>query len=604
MNRQNYEWGNLVEDAIRSKPVRQWMEKQSQIVDCIKHVLNQAKIPSMHASAVVIVPKEDRDGKPMDIYDWMPVRKIYDKATKKHVLISEWEGKYIDEAGFLKEDILSLTQLDKFKLVLKLIKENRGVDIVLEDIPLDDDDVFNLFQMGFNEGVFQFNTAGLKRYSRLVGPDSIEDLISMNALYRPGPKSSNAHIDYAEIKQGKQDPTFDYGLKEVTEKTHGLYVFQEQIMKSVHVLGGLSLSEADEVRTIMKKFDKRKMATFKNQFIKGAMSRGCGKQESYDIWYKLEKFSGYGFNRSHSAAYSVMGYWCQWLKYYFEEEFYTAVLSFGHVGVDLISMLNEIEKRGLKTKVMSPDINKSNVFFVPDVKNHVIYWSLTKIKGIGSAISKAVLKERMNGEYKSLDDFLIRLNGSGVGRGAAELLIQAGAFDQLEMIEYPRERKSLIKHLYTLTKMKDSEFHDRYNFKELSRNYGWTMKQRIITGFGEINYKELIKKTSGNMSKFYLTPAEFLESDQEWKKVVIAGSINTLKVRTTKKGKMGSITMSCNNDLIFVSIWADKWMMLEGTFRELKKENALFAISGKIKYNDYSDGNEFYSYNNTNIVRL
>ncbi len=242
-----YTWEDFIEFGVKNREIYQFIQKYPEIAINVRYALNQVKTASVHASAVVIVPKFDSSGKSMTIFDWMPVKRIYDEKTKSDILVSEWEGKFVDRAGFLKEDLLGLVLLDKFQAVIKLIKKNHDKKIILEDIPLDDDNVYKLFQRGFNEEIFQFGTVGIKEYSKQVKPDCIEDLTAMNALYRPGPKSSNAHTAYAEIKHGKRKPEFDYMLKDITKDTFGLYVYQEQIMKAVHVLGKLTLTEADDV---------------------------------------------------------------------------------------------------------------------------------------------------------------------------------------------------------------------------------------------------------------------------------------------------------------------------------------------------------------------
>ena len=297
----SYSWRDFIMFAIGSKIKQQnkeekiglydFVQKYPEICHCIKYSLNQARSASIHASAVVIVPKNNKKGESVDIFNWLPIREIDGN------LVTEWEGLYCDKAGFLKEDILALRQLDKFQMIKKLIKRNKDIEIILEEIPLDDKPTFQLFKKGLNEDVFQFSSSGLKNYSVQVKPDTLEELTAMNALYRPGPMSSNAHTDFGLIKHGKKKPEYDYGLKEVTEKTYGLYVYQEQIMKSVVVLGGFSLAESETTRTKIKKFDKVGMSEDKQKFIEGAIKRGCKEEEAGKIWDKLVAFSGYGFNK-------------------------------------------------------------------------------------------------------------------------------------------------------------------------------------------------------------------------------------------------------------------------------------------------------------------
>lgn len=257
-------WGQVFEQAQSNSKIKNFIKKYPRVFKFLKPILMQTRSSSVHPSAVVIVPKKDEEGNDMKIWDWMPVR----KDPEKGVIISEWEGKYMDLAGFLKEDILGISQLDKFRYILDLIKKNRGEEIDFSKIPMDDEKTYKYFQKGWNEDVFQFGTGGLKNYCVEVKPKTIEDLIAINALYRPGPMGSGAHKDFVSIREGKKKPSFDKGMKEVTKHTAGLYIYQEQVMQAM-VVGGLSLVDADRVRTMIKKFDKEGLASMKNKFIKG-----------------------------------------------------------------------------------------------------------------------------------------------------------------------------------------------------------------------------------------------------------------------------------------------------------------------------------------------
>jgi DNA polymerase-3 subunit alpha len=252
----------LFKFAQKEKDLKEFIQNNPDIIHLIKFSLNQARSASIHASAVIIVPKKDSQGNDVNIFNWLPIRKMHDR------LVSEWEGKYTDRAGFLKEDILGLNQLDKFDMMCKLIKKNHDKDIILEEIELNDRNTYKLFHKGYTEDIFQFGSSGLKSYSSKTKPDTIEDLTAMSALYRPGPMSSNAHTDFAMIKHGKKKPEYDPFMKPITENTNGLIVYQEQVMQAV-VIGGLSLVEADMVRTTIKKFDKVALDKFKEQFIEG-----------------------------------------------------------------------------------------------------------------------------------------------------------------------------------------------------------------------------------------------------------------------------------------------------------------------------------------------
>lgn len=293
-----YTWGDLIEYASKSKLLFKFVQENPELVHMTKYALLQPKAESVHPSAVIIVPKHAVDGtdREMDLWEWMPVKKI------DGVLVSEWEGKYIDKSGFLKEDILGLSQLDKFKSILKLIEKNCRKKIDVNKIPLDDEATFRYFKRGWNEDVFQFGTTGLMNYCRQVKPDSLENLIAMTALFRPGPMELNAHQDFADIKNGKKKPVYDFGMEDITKETYGLYVYQEQVMQAV-VVGGLTKVESDVLRTTIKKKDAKTLASFGEKFKEGYCKLliknniDNPKQYAEHVWEKLLAFSGYGFNK-------------------------------------------------------------------------------------------------------------------------------------------------------------------------------------------------------------------------------------------------------------------------------------------------------------------
>ena len=587
------EWDDIFSDAMKNNILREFISKNPVMINAMKSVLNQAKVPSVHASAVIIVPKQDYDGNDIDIFQWIPVRKVVDELGQT-VLVSEWEGKYLERAGFLKEDILGLSQLDKFKFIINLIKKLRGENIDLSRIPLDDKNAFDIFSGGFNEDVFQMGSYGLKRYCKTVLPDSIEDIIAINALWRPGPMGSNAHTDYADIKHGNKKPEFDYGLREVTSKTYGLYIYQEQIMKATHVLGKLTLSEADEVRTVMKKFDKEKMATFRDKFINGAIENGCKRDKAEQIWIKLEKFSGYGFNRSHSAAYGIMAYYCAWFKAYYPEEFYTSSLNFSKSEMEVISILDEIESRKLRLKIYPPDINKSNIYFNTSIEESSIYWSLVKIKGLANKTVTKILDERKKCKFKSLSDFLSRMKGTGVGKGVAKDLITSGAFDSIENISEPRERRQLIKSLCTTNKEVE-QFEKDYPKEVFYKNYMWTYEQKALTGFGKVDYRGLLKNIDKKLSALYLKPDEFLEIDAKNIKTCLAGRIVGWTERDSKRGKFGVLALECNDKMLNAILWSDVWKEQKSHVEKTKKNNGLVVVTGRTAYDNWRNCNVLYS---------
>ena len=627
------EFEDLFEYACKEPVIYKFIQENPDVVINTKHALNCAKAGSIHPSAVIIVPDKDEEGNEMDIFDWMPIKKI------DGFLVSEWEGKYMERAGFLKEDILAISQLDKFRDIIRLIKANGKEVIDLRDIPLNEPEVFEYFQNGWNEDVFQFGTSGLKTYSVKVKPSHIEHLIAMNALFRPGPMESRAHEKFAEFKNNpKAKPTYDFGLREVTESTKGLYVYQEQIMKAVHVLGNLSLVEADEVRTVMKKFDAKKMKTFEDKFIQGAQDNGCPEQEAKDIWKKLNAFSSYGFNKSHATAYSIIAYQSQWFKVNYPLEFWTVALQYADEKV-IPSVLNEYKLINNKSKsnkitIRPPDINKSQLYFSCDAKTNVIYWSLEKIKSVGEKTVEHIIEVRNSGgAFQSFDDFLKRVTKSKVNKRVVMQLILAGAFDEVCHLDLnePNQRFEVLNEYCKSVKTPIPEECLNEKGEPNLMNYIWTLIQKSVSGFGMIDYQAFMKhklgneKYKGQVPKDYVsnfkTADEFHLMDtggrdgsyskfRKTQSVTIGGMITFATVKPSQKkgvsGEYGNITLESNSTMVQCMVYDGMVDNFPEVFREdYKKVNGkLITISGYPKYNMYRQQNVLVVDEDTKLVFL
>jgi DNA polymerase-3 subunit alpha len=613
----DYNWSDIFTNSLKSEDLKNFVQDNIDICEIIKAPLGQPRSKSIHPSAVVIVPKEDEDGNPMEVYDWMPVKLIDGQ------IVSEWEGKYIDRAGFLKEDILGIAQLDKFRYMIDLIHKNHNTILDLNDIPTKDKVVFEYFSKGWNEDVFQFGTAGLKTYSFRVKPKAIEDLISMNALFRPGPMDSDAHNDFVEYRRGKKKAVFDLGMEEVLKNTQGLYIYQEQVMQAM-VVGGLTLSEADQVRTYMKKFDKVALAKFHEKFIDGyskvLIEKGFKKdveKEANKVWDKLNAFSSYGFNRSHAAAYSLMGYWSQWLKVNYPLEFWTASLNFADENEQIPNRISEIKRINDGIRVTEPDINKSDINFTSDIEEKRIYWSLTKIKYVGEVAVRVILDERLNGEFFSLEDFLNRVPKAKVNKKTVQCLISAGAFDRISSEKINIDGKPQAKHRYLLLKTflesrNESIPEDIENSTFKNKNWFWRVKQKELTGFGDINYKALVVRKwlpLKNVEKQYLDGDlinDFVFEDKSFRKTIIAGRIMHLKEKDSKRGEYATISLEHNNSVVLIQLWNDVWgkPAIQKKLQELKVNKNMFAISGEIKYDTWRNRNIFLGDENTKIIEI
>lgn len=576
-----YTWGDLFNYAATSRELFRFVQDHPELVHMTKYALTQCKTGSVHPSAVIIVPKEDEDGHPIDLYGWMPMKRM------GGVLVSEWEGKYIDKSGFLKEDILGLNQLDKFSSILKLIAKNRKEQIDVNTIPFGDEEVFRYFQRGWCEDVFQFGAMGLMNYCREAKPHSLDDLIAMTALFRPGPMDVKAHETFVEIKNGARKPKFDPGMEEITRDTYSLYTYQEQIMKAV-VVGGLSPVESDILRTAIKKKNMDLIESFHDKFRTGyaALLRERGLTEkpearADEVWSKLLAFSGYGFNKSHAVAYTMMSYWSQWFKVNYPLEFWTTSLQYASKESDIPYRLVEMKKTGAEIEVRPPDINFSGETFTCDPKTNRIFFSLGKVKGVGEralTLLKAMKDE--HGEVFSFEDFITSAP-KGINRTVVLRLIMAGAFDLVEDIRNPRQRLDIVKQYL---ERRGEPLSDEFTSPDAHTNAWWVFKQRELTGYGEVDYERMMNEygLGKRMVRLYVTAAEF-ERKHEGDEVCIVGRVNNVFERQTKGGdSYGVLQVEVNDLIIQITLWPDFW--LHQPENEATLLNRIVAVSGRVNY--------------------
>lgn len=576
-----YTWGDLFNYAATSRELFRFVQDHPELVHMTKYALTQCKTGSVHPSAVIIVPKEDENGNPMNLYSWMPIKRMGD------TLVSEWEGKYIDKSGFLKEDILGLNQLDKFSSIIKLIAKNRKQHIDVNTIPFSDEEVFRYFQRGWCEDVFQFGAMGLMSYCREAKPHTLDDLIAMTALFRPGPMDVKAHETFVEIKNGRKKPKFDPGMEEITRDTYSLYTYQEQIMKAV-VVGGLSPVESDILRTAIKKKNMDLIESFHGKFREGysALLRESGikertEEKADEVWSKLLAFSGYGFNKSHAVAYTMMSYWSQWFKVNYPLEFWTTSLQYASKESDIPYRLVEMKKTGAGIEVRPPDINFSDETFTCDPTTNRIFFSLGKVKGIGErALSFLKAMKQEHGEVFSFEDFITSAP-KGINRTVVLRLITAGAFDLVEGIRNPRQRLDIVKQYLD---RRGEPLPEEYDTPDAHTNAWWVFKQRELTGYGEVDYERMMNEygLGKRMVRLYVTAPEF-ERKNEGDEVCIVGRVNNVFERQTKRGDAyGVLQLEVNDLIIQVTLWSDFWLHQSET--EATLLNRVVAVTGRVNY--------------------
>ena len=391
--------------AAGGEPYRQLWE----LALSLEGIVRQA---GMHAAAVIIAPKA--------VVNFAP---LFKQQGSEQVMI-QYDMRYSEDIGLLKMDFLGLRNLSVIQDAIAQIKRNHGIDVNPLKLDMEDPTTLAMLGRGQTVGVFQFESGGMQDYLRKLQPSGLEDLIAMNALYRPGPMANIT--DYIARKRGMQKPDYYHkDLEPILRETYGVIVYQEQVMQLAQVLAGFTLGGADLLRRAMGKKDEKKMKELKPKFVGGAKERGYDPAMAEKLWDLLIPFSSYAFNKSHSAAYATVGYQTAWLKANYPAEFMAANMNSEMQDTTrLVILLNECRQIGVD--VQFPDVNRSDAHFRSE--NGKIIYGLAGVKNVGlSAVEKLVDERRKNGPFRSLFDLCRRVDSQALNRRALESLILAGA---------------------------------------------------------------------------------------------------------------------------------------------------------------------------------
>jgi len=361
------------------------------------------------------------------------------KPSGMDTIATQYNGKYVEDVDLIKFDFLGLKTLTVIDEANKLVEKRYGkkIDFILEDV--NDQGVYDLIQSGNTIGLFQIESAGMQDLAKRLKPSGFEDIIAMLALYRPGPMESGMLDDFIDRKHGRAEISYFYDefvepLKPILEPTYGVIVYQEQVMQIVQTIGGFSLGGADLVRRAMGKKIKEEMDRLKGEFAEGGVKKGYVKEHCEELFDLIVKFAGYGFNKSHSAAYGLVTFYTSFLKKYYPTEFMAALLTLEKDNTDkVVRYVDEVKR--LDIELFPPHINKSDlVFSAREIDGkEVVMFGMGAIKGAGDVAINSILKERReNGDFKDLGDFISRIDGSKVNKRVIEALIKAGALDDFE----------------------------------------------------------------------------------------------------------------------------------------------------------------------------
>jgi len=362
-----------------------------------------------------------------DLTNFVPLSTAKEKGSDEDLLVTQYEGSVIEQVGLIKMDFLGLKTLSIIKEALKNIKQSRGIELDIDTIPIDDKKTYDLYSSGHTTGTFQFESAGMQKYLRELRPTQFEDLIAMNALYRPGPMEYIP--DFIDRKHGRKPIEYDIPIMErYLKDTYGITVYQEQVMLLSRLLADFTRGESDTLRKAMGKKLKDKMAHLKVKFVEGCAKNGYAEEVVLKIWGDWEKFASYAFNKSHATCYSWIAYQTAYLKANFPAEFMAANLTRNKDDIAEISkFMDECKAMGIPVK--GPDVNESRLTFVANSKGEIRF-GLGGIKGVGEGAVEAIVNEReKNGPFNTIFEFLERVNLNACNRKAVESLILAGAFD-------------------------------------------------------------------------------------------------------------------------------------------------------------------------------
>lgn len=611
------DWTDLFMLAATNKKVNKFIHDYPEVIEDIRTIMGQPRSTSIHASAIIVTP-EEKDGEPAECFDFLPIRKMDD------LLVSEFDGYSIDEIGLLKEDVLATKELSKLEAVINIVNETYRKSHTIENIIKDnlkDEKTYRLLTEGHTQNVFQFASPGITKFIMDVQPDCIEDLIAINALYRPATLEINATDDYIRYKHGEVAPVYDFGTYEATKNTYGIMVYQEQFMSVAHSLAGFDLGKTDYLRKAIGKKKADLMESLKVDFINGAISNGCPDYEAETIWHKIETAGKYSFNRSHAAAYALTAYTGAWLKANYPTAFYTVALQWAD-DKEVPAIMSEIEQCST-AKIVPPDMNVSGIKFFTDYGTDEIFWSLSRIKMLGGKSVEYIIAEReKNGPFTSIENFIHRIfryklkkyqywddpdneqEATRVPVNARHIrnLIMTGCFDRIENVKAVVERYSLLERAAKELgfKLLDTDFPADLTDK----HYFWQMQQVAISGIGSVDYRRIYDnsdakdKIRGKAS--YMSLRDALSPDNEGKRIAVCATVAELseisyKDKTTgEKKKFCKIKLQQNNDLMELVIWNDFYAAHKSEINNLKDK--MIITTCIVKYSEYTGANNLQNY--------
>jgi DNA polymerase-3 subunit alpha len=553
-----------------------------ELIDYARGVEGLPRHISTHAAGVIIGAE--------------PLTQIVPLQKQDENIITQLPMGDLEALGLLKMDFLGLRNLTVIKNTLQLIKERKDKIIDIDNIPLDDSEVYKFLSTGKTAGVFQMESYLFQSLNKKMKPDRFSDLIAMLALGRPGPLGSNIVDDFIDIRHGKKEAEYLHPkLKPILEETFGMILYQEQVMEIASNLAGYSMGEADLLRRGMGKKKLKLVAAEREKFVKGAVERGLTEATAQEIFDQMEYFAGYGFNKSHSTAYAFLAYQTAYLKYHFPAEFMSALFSSVMGNQDKIADYIKAS-REINLEILAPDINNSHHDFFAESDRQIRY-GLKAIKNVGSAAIEAVIKARKDKKFSSLIDFLKRVDISAINIQSLEAFIKAGAFDQIA-----ESRASMLlnyEELYNkYNNLSKHKAQGQQSFAELFNDENKFMKEDLnYTEVDELKTETILEQEKeflgiylsahpldqyqNKLEKIKPYPIKKALNISEGRKVLTAGYLTNYKEHVTKRNnKMAFLTINDQEEKIEIIIFSDIFRKINF---DLSTNKALLVYGEKVE---------------------
>lgn len=583
--------GEFKEGAFQKEPkLRELIESDPQVGrvwEFAKKLEGLKRNAGMHAAGVVISNEE--------LWKKTP---IY-KPSGEDTFVTQYSLNYMEDVDLIKFDFLGLKTLDVIDNAIKLIKRRYNKEIDWHTIDENDKKVYDVIQTGETVGMFQIESSGMQDLNKRLKPSNFEDLIAVLALYRPGPMESGMLDDFIERKHGRQEITYVFeALEEILKPTYGVIVYQEQVMQIVQTIGGFSLGGADIVRRAMGKKKVDEMLKYNKEFSEGAQKQGLDYKTASELFDLIEKFAGYGFNKSHSAAYAMVTFQTAWLKTYYPNEFMAALLTSDKDNTEkVVRYIDEVKRMGIE--LSPPDICDSYLEFSAITKENreIILFGLGGIKGVGEAAIHAMIEEREeNGDYASLQDFVNRIEPSKVNKRVVEAIIKSGGFDR-----YGYSRKALLDQIELIvdTAKKASEAKKNVVGSLFGDDEEITTVRLELTNSDEYDLKEILefeKDTLGfyvsghpmddyreELDELNYTLSSELESIKDGSFAIFIGKVEEIQKKISKKGnQFGIVNLMDFHGNIEIMLFSDKLEQLS----EMDLEEPV-AFKARVTHTDF-----------------